>query len=66
MKKYYILYDERAKCGTTDDATILSFANSEQEVRKSADGEPGIWYEYDREPGTNKITNERIRNDLPT
>lgn len=63
--KFYILYDKRARGGDTDDATILSTANSEGEThldRRQKREFDGVWFEYDDVDG--KLLNPKQRDDL--
>lgn len=68
MKSLFVLYEGRARCGDTDDASVLDTAESEEEVRDQAqfviDNFPDgvVWYQYD--DIDNNLTNERIRLDL--
>lgn len=64
MRKAFILYDDRAYTGDTDDATVLDTADSEAEARESNQfHSQGVWYEYDRDDQDN-LSNGNIREDL--
>lgn len=66
MGKFFILYDGRAKFGSTDDASVLVVASSEKEAQAEGettwDGYDAIWFEYDDNNG--QLSNETARWDL--
>lgn len=68
MKKQYVLYDGRARCGDPDDATVCDTAESESEVREQSDFThenfpDSVWYEYDCDQEGN-LSDGKIRLDL--
>lgn len=71
MSKFFVLYDGRARIEGTEEATVLTTANSAEEARaERADGivdgflyyEESIWAEYDLHG--KKLVNEVMREDL--
>lgn len=65
MAKLFVLYDGRARFGDTEDASIMTTAESEGEaIGESQDWEDvdGIWYEYDVKGKT--LVNETMRPDI--
>lgn len=66
--KVFILYDGRARCGNTDDATVLTTASTEKECFGEGGnyGSDSIWFEYDEsiEGGDVVLRNPRMRLDL--
>jgi len=57
--KLWIIYDERAAGGNTDDALVLETCRSKHEAFKRACCE-GIVYEYDADEVTRELTNGRM------
>lgn len=65
MKKLFVLYDGRAKFGSTDDAAVYVTASSEKEAQIDGNDpawQDGIWYEYDCHG--DKLANEQPRWDI--
>jgi len=64
----WVLYDGRAKLGDTDIAAAMDTADTEHEARQALrddwDGYDCIWAEYDVDPSTGYLINERLRYDL--
>ena len=63
--KCFVLYDERARSGDTDDAIVLVSASSEAGAREDSKhwrGQNAIWYEYDVVDGV--ATSENMRPDI--
>jgi len=68
MKKFFFLYDGRARCGDTDEAMVCDSAETEVEVRDQSDFTKkhfpdGVWFEYDCD-GEGNLSNEQMRLDL--
>lgn len=65
-KKFFVLYDGRARTGSPDGCAAFDTATSEplahQKSRQWKDYD-AIWYEYDVQ-GENDMTNERARPDI--
>ena len=67
-KKVFALFDGRAKCGCSDDATQMDAEESEAEARRCGEmmwkGYDAVWYEYDVDE-RGYLVNERMRTDIP-
>jgi len=62
MKRFWVIYDERAQAIDTDDCSVLESCRSLKDVSKSCfdgkEGPLGIVFEYDVAKG-NELVNER-------
>lgn len=64
--KLFILFDGRARSGDTDDAAVITTADTEEEAEADSrypwNGYSAVWFEYDI-VGSD-LVNERMRDDI--